>query len=68
MQGIALPGKSALLSVSALYALAFNVVAEESVEINFDASFLRLGNGQSLFDEVRLAKYIRVNEHVFIPA
>ena len=46
MQGIALPGKAALLSVSVLYALAFNAVAEESAEINFDASFLRLGNGQ----------------------
>ncbi|EQC1581894.1 TPA: fimbria/pilus outer membrane usher protein [Klebsiella oxytoca] len=46
MQGIALPGKAALLSVSVLYALAFNAAAEESAEINFDASFLRLGNGQ----------------------
>lgn len=46
MQGIALPGKAALLSVSVLSALAFNAAAEESAEINFDASFLRLGNGQ----------------------
>lgn len=45
MQGIALPGKAALLSVSVLSALALNAAAEENAEINFDPSFLRLGKG-----------------------
>ncbi|HBN5446635.1 TPA: fimbrial biogenesis outer membrane usher protein [Klebsiella oxytoca] len=45
MQGIALPGKAALLSVSVLSALALNVRAKENAEIHFDPSFLRLGTG-----------------------
>ena len=35
MQGIALPGKAALLSVSVLSALALNVRAKENAEIHF---------------------------------
>ncbi|HBT4804008.1 TPA: fimbrial biogenesis outer membrane usher protein [Klebsiella quasipneumoniae subsp. similipneumoniae] len=46
MQGIALPGKVTLLSVSVISALAFNAVADEPAEVKFDASFLRLSSSQ----------------------
>ncbi|MBS3827255.1 fimbria/pilus outer membrane usher protein [Proteus mirabilis] len=45
MQGIAFPGKRALLSFSVMSALIFVAHAEEPAIIEFDPSFLMLGDG-----------------------